>query len=465
MNSIHQIAVVEHRHITRIRIHKLFGHLNYDIPPKNSITAHNDLLTYDDLLILYGDNGSGKTTILRLLFNLLSTREGRGLKTYLARTPFQRFEINLNGGSSVLLDKPSGQLIGGYTIRIVGPDGKPEEFPLAANADGSIRAEGNPFTELRQSMERLGVSLYFLPDDRKVQTDFSDDMIEERVRVYTDQALRAALMRGGRITSDVRQRIIRADEDSEGESHHLQIGPVLRALVSTLSRQTIQGSNIGEENASSIYLRVVERLTNVNWPEANEQPDADLILRIQNLNSNIQHFARFGLLANFPADQFIKILNEASHHDRTTISGVLQPYLDGLEARLNALQELYDIISTYIDTLNSFFSGKRINLNIQQEGITVTSQWGEAIDPNFLSSGERQLLLLLSNTVLARKRSSIFIIDEPELSLNVKWQRQLVEALLRCSHGGGIQYILASHSLELITRYQSRTVRLVPTHA
>jgi predicted ATP-dependent endonuclease of OLD family len=128
---------------------------------------------------------------------------------------------------------------------------------------------------------------------------------------------------------------------------------------------------------------------------------------------------------------------------------------------LNALQEIYDVASTYVETLNSFLANKTIDLNIQK-GISVTSIWGETLNVNMLSSGERQLLLLLSNTILARKRSSIFIIDEPELSLNVKWQRRLVNALLQCSLNGGIQYILASHSLELITQYRNRTVRLEP---
>ena len=79
-----------------------------------------------------------------------------------------------------------------------------------------------------------------------------------------------------------------------------------------------------------------------------------------------------------------------------------------------------------------------------------------------LSSGEKQLILLLSNTILARDQSGIFIIDEPELSLNVKWQRTLVGALLRCAEGSRIQYLLASHSLELITLHKDNAIRLLP---
>src|SRR5262249_12586799 len=95
-------------------------------------------------------------------------------------------------------------------------------------------------------------------------------------------------------------------------------------------------------------------------------------------------------------------------------------------------------------------------------GVKIISNNGNQIDPRRLSSGERQLLLLTSNTILARGKTSVFLIDEPELSLNIKWQRQLIDALLSCSEGSNIQYILASHSLELITQHSRSAVRLQP---
>jgi hypothetical protein len=44
--------------------------------------------------------------------------------------------------------------------------------------------------------------------------------------------------------------------------------------------------------------------------------------------------------------------------------------------------------------------------------------------------------------------------------LNVKWQRQLVDALLQCARGAAIQYLLASHSVELITLHRGNAVQL-----
>jgi energy-coupling factor transporter ATP-binding protein EcfA2 len=447
------------RHITQIKVRKLFGHLDYDVPRTKRESAQ------DDLLIIYGDNGSGKTTLLRMLFNTLSTKPGSGRKTFLAQIPFETFEVEFSGGASVTVGK-QGKLIGGYQVTIVVPGGKSEKFTLKTAPDGALKQEDNPVPELLRSLSRLQVSLYFLPDDRRVQADFADETLESprrrsRHRLLYDEAYRAM----AHIPPMLQEHwtLEPGTGTVQEESHHLEIGPVLLALVSSLRRQVIQGSNTGEGNASSIYLRVVEGLKSVSWPseESTQTPEHALIQRIEALDVKIQQFSRFGLHAGFPAEKFIAAFKEATHHNQVTILGILEPYLEGLEARLSALQELHDIISTYVETLNSFFSNKSLGLDIQR-GITVTSRWGEPIDANLLSSGERQLLLLLSNTILARKKSSIFIIDEPELSLNVTWQRKLVSALLRCSHGGGIQYILASHSLELITQYQERTTRLLP---
>jgi ABC-type glutathione transport system ATPase component len=53
------------------------------------------------------------------------------------------------------------------------------------------------------------------------------------------------------------------------------------------------------------------------------------------------------------------------------------------------------------------------------------------------------------------------MIDEPEISLNVKWQRQLVQALLDITESANIQFIFASHSMELLAQHMSRVVKLV----
>ncbi len=46
-------------------------------------------------------------------------------------------------------------------------------------------------------------------------------------------------------------------------------------------------------------------------------------------------------------------------------------------------------------------------------------------------------------------------------SLNVKWQRQLVQALLDCIRGSRVQLIFATHSIELLARHKQHVVKLI----
>ena len=69
-----------------------------------------------------------------------------------------------------------------------------------------------------------------------------------------------------------------------------------------------------------------------------------------------------------------------------------------------------------------------------------------------LSSGEKQLLIFLSETALRSGSPYIFIADEPELSLHVEWQEKLVSVILDLSPEA--QVFFATHSPDIVSSYQ-----------
>lgn len=81
-------------------------------------------------------------------------------------------------------------------------------------------------------------------------------------------------------------------------------------------------------------------------------------------------------------------------------------------------------------------ASERLSVVINKESVAVSA----------LSSGEKQLLHILLET-LAIEESTIMV-DEPELSLHVDWQRGLVESMRRVNPQA--QFILATHSPELM---------------
>ena len=79
--------------IKSIVVKKLFGHYDYNLPKDKNAKE------LSKLFILYGDNGSGKTTVLNLIFYLLSTKDKSGYKSKLAQTKFEKFAISLDNGA------------------------------------------------------------------------------------------------------------------------------------------------------------------------------------------------------------------------------------------------------------------------------------------------------------------------------------------------------------------------------
>ena len=76
-------------YIREIEVDSLFGEYNYRLRPSE---------TYHDprVLVLYGQNGSGKTTVLKVVRSLMSTEDNGGHRSWLAKLPFQRVSIKLD---------------------------------------------------------------------------------------------------------------------------------------------------------------------------------------------------------------------------------------------------------------------------------------------------------------------------------------------------------------------------------
>lgn len=75
-----------------------------------------------------------------------------------------------------------------------------------------------------------------------------------------------------------------------------------------------------------------------------------------------------------------------------------------------------------------------------------------------LSSGEKQLIILLLSTLLQRNKKGVYITDEPELSLHISWQEKLINAINQINPN--IQLIFATHSPDIISKYEKHIKRM-----
>jgi predicted ATP-dependent endonuclease of OLD family len=125
------------------------------------------------------------------------------------------------------------------------------------------------------------------------------------------------------------------------------------------------------------------------------------------------------------------------------------------------LQEKLDSISfnrnLFIQTANQLYLKKELIINDSNEILFRTTS-GKTLAPQALSSGEKQMLVLLSEMFLQDSRRSIMIADEPELSLHLHWQEKLIASLKNLNPHG--QLIVATHSPDVVGLRTDRVTRV-----
>ena len=91
-------------------------------------------------------------------------------------------------------------------------------------------------------------------------------------------------------------------------------------------------------------------------------------------------------------------------------------------------QRYYDKqIIGFIEVCNRYFNGKKFKYNPNTLELDIyLDKENKTIDLSQLSSGEKQIVSLFSKLYLENVDKYIIIIDEPELSLSLLWQQQLI---------------------------------------
>lgn len=123
-----------------------------------------------------------------------------------------------------------------------------------------------------------------------------------------------------------------------------------------------------------------------------------------------------------------------------------------------AIQKSKEPLLRFVESANIFFNESRKAIEIDNKGeVFIHLEGLKKRNTIFeLSSGEKQLIILLAHIAFHKnnKNASVFIVDEPELSLHISWQELFVDALLKASPN--TQYILATHAPAIISKIERR---------
>jgi predicted ATP-dependent endonuclease of OLD family len=138
---------------------------------------------------------------------------------------------------------------------------------------------------------------------------------------------------------------------------------------------------------------------------------------------------------NFSLESFTQRYTDES--DMRSIVSRIEEVTDRTERILTPQMKFHNLI-------NQLYTGTK-ELKLAPTGLKVTVG-DESIPLESLSSGEKQLLRILLETLDGG--SNPVIIDEPELSMHIDWQRRLVESMRIINPDS--QLILATHSPEIM---------------
>ena len=394
----------------------------------------------DDVNFIIGINGSGKTTAVNIIVAALTADFSE-----LDSLEFSKIEIKLKSKNS--RKKPS--------VTITKNDVKEQPF---ASIEYEIKesASDKPHT----------LSL----------DDFEEQMM---LRRYPKHILERELYRrhGSNIASilnklvtvswlSVHRASISRNEDDRYESTvDRKLKELSNRLVRYFSTLNKAGSELVENFQKTVFLSMLYRKSNkplfadVKEIELEEEkkalegifnqfkvPSKDFQSKLDN------HFDALKTAKN-------KLLGESKETLSAPDISVLMSTerIDYIVEEWNKLLEkrksIFEPKNTFLSIINLMMQRKEFSINSQNE-LQVTTQSGKNLPIHRLSSGEKQLIIVLGEALLQEKRTWVYIADEPELSLHVRWQENLVENLRAINPNS--QIIFATHSPDVVSIFDNK---------
>lgn len=185
----------------------------------------------------------------------------------------------------------------------------------------------------------------------------------------------------------------------------------------------------------------------------------DMLHRLQVIKGRNEIARSFGLQTNDPDLAVLSgLLDNPQYQSDSRALTLIDSYLEMHENISKSRQLIADRLVQFEEIMGEFLVGKTIKVNTR-DGLVISSMNGKLKESD-LSSGEYHFLYMMVSALLCQCAGTILAIDEPELSLHVKWQRNLVKALSRCARGASPIFFLATHSTAISAQYAHKVQRL-----
>ena len=448
--------------ITKFSVEGLFGENRVEIPIQ------------DNKLLLVGENGTGKSTIVNLFYYFLSQQW-----LEMTKIDFQSVTLKISGKNlkvfreelvSHVRSKKRGR-VGGrglplrYHQKLIESFSRSELEDIAEMPSNMVAASEylprlglrknarGPAMDLKSSVKiilseqfsifendnldevsnfltsKISSRIIYLPTYRRIEKELSSLVpdLDERVRDF--QGRNSKRQRGTeylelvefgmedivQLINSKRQKSLETAtaefETLAGEFLH----DVINGTANKFSISKITG--LGDEYITSVLDRVDEKTLAI----ADKEKVKEFVENVRLSNSVGEENAQIGYL-------FSKILDAARK----------------VEEEEKEVSKLVSICNRYLHNKRLIYDRNKYELSIQKQDKTK-------IQLQNLSSGEKQIFSLFCHLLLGLDSNFILIIDEPELSLSVSWQTHFLTDILEL---GKCDFIAAvTHSPFIFQNY------------
>jgi len=112
-------------------------------------------------------------------------------------------------------------------------------------------------------------------------------------------------------------------------------------------------------------------------------------------------------------------------------------------------------IALFTKIINSHLNKKRLEINHKKGFIIKQSETEQNIPLDLLSSGEKHIIILFYWLIFETENDSLVMIDEPEISLHVEWQLNFISNLMAIKNSkvkelNNLRFIIATHSPQIV---------------
>ena len=433
--------------IKELKIINLFGQFDYHIVFKDV-----------GITIITGPNGFGKSTVLKIIESL-----GEKDLYDLCQFPFKKI-IAKTTNQYITVEKNNDSVIVNNCVLSFFPERIMENWHRRKGIPFVERIAPNTFVDLRYDKILTSQEYSALIKEYNNDNDISDRLIlinyDQSKSIKKDGAKYKELQKQlelfkqdvGNIKFIKEQRLIRKETIDEGyylRDEKTKVIEVITELpekmMSRIKDVVLKYSEISSKLDSSFPARLFEAEKTISQDEY--------------INSLGKIILKQEKIQDYNLIKDLHIISIGSYKE--DYAKALKVYIDDTTEKLSVYNDLIRRLDTFVQTINRKLYNKKIIVS-SEFGLKVIREDGQELDLNKLSSGEQQIIVLYYELIFEIQDKTILMIDEPEISLHVAWQRTLMDDLQKIIHlkDDDLFVIIATHSPQVINNNWNTIVDL-----